>query len=295
MTEPTAAEKLRDELAKPDDPPGPGLYPDVAPDTYFGWMLASQSVLKQHLISPAHALAAITEDAESTKAQALGTAMHCAILEPERFRRDYFCAPTGDGRTKRFKEELAQLKRAHPGAEPLRAPDWEACIRVSRKMWRHETVRALLEGRGVNELSAVADLPYGFRMKMRVDRYTKYAGYPTIVDFKKVGRDVRPFAFSRDAAKYRYHFQARAYLYCLDQIDLNPDRRFLTVAFEDKPPFECVVYEYDIQSMNAAEVLFERACRSHANCVATGHWPGLSQIVTPLTLPDWALNEQEEP
>lgn len=70
----------------------PGIYPDISNADYHGGPGVSKSLLDLINRSPAHMKAVLDmprEDRTPTAAQAIGTAFHALVLEPQVFRREY--------------------------------------------------------------------------------------------------------------------------------------------------------------------------------------------------------------
>lgn len=65
-----------------------GIFPNESFETYKSRHGLNQSALKSFAKSPAHYLHGLTDNRE-TDAMRLGTAAHCAVLEPDRFARDF--------------------------------------------------------------------------------------------------------------------------------------------------------------------------------------------------------------
>ncbi len=74
----------------------PGIYTNVPAEEYFGWEAMNRSTLEHAGRSMLHLHAAMTTPAESSDAMDLGTALHCAVLEPDAFSRRYVVAPKVD-------------------------------------------------------------------------------------------------------------------------------------------------------------------------------------------------------
>jgi len=91
-----------------DDLPKPGLHRDVSYDDYAQWPAVRSSDLKLFARTPAHARYAMTHP-EQTSAMILGSATHCAILEPHEFAMRYVEAPKLDRRTNAGKAAWAQF------------------------------------------------------------------------------------------------------------------------------------------------------------------------------------------
>ena len=98
------------------------------------------SLAKQLLISPLHARQYLDTPREETKALRIGSAVHCAALEPEAFPRRYLCGLDVDKRTKAGKEAYEALMAA-AGDKIVLSPDgWDN--RVSHSD-RSKPIRAM--------------------------------------------------------------------------------------------------------------------------------------------------------
>jgi len=69
-------------------------------------------------------------DPEPTPTQIKGSALHAAILEPERFPELYLPNPGYDVKYKQGREMLAAYKAEHPGAVILSEDDYTATLKA---------------------------------------------------------------------------------------------------------------------------------------------------------------------
>lgn len=251
----------------------------------------NQSTLKLFRRTPAHAREYMVHPPEPTDALELGTAVHVAVLEPERFARQYVAAPKVDRRTKAGKEQWAAFEDAHRGLEVLSAEDMEVCRGIADAAVGLETVARLLASPGKSEVGVVWDDPQtGVRCKALMDRITTFAGWTVVVDLKST-QDASPGAFARDCAKYAYHVQAAFYLDGLNVL-APANRRFFHVAVEKARPYCCAVYELDPPAVAQGRADYREYLRVYAECARSGRWPGYRDAVEPLSLPVWALSEE---
>ena len=117
--------------------PQDGIYRNVPFADYLEWDAVSNSALSRFARVPAAAHVPI----DDTAALALGRALHCAILEPERFAREYR-QKTANGNTKEGKAEAAEA--AESGVELLTRADWETVIGMTASVRSHPAAAALL-------------------------------------------------------------------------------------------------------------------------------------------------------
>ena len=74
------------------------------------------SALKHMLRSPMHYKYMRDNPPEPTAAMRLGTMVHMAVLEPEKFAATYVECKDGDKRTKEYQAYLKKLDEANPGS-----------------------------------------------------------------------------------------------------------------------------------------------------------------------------------
>jgi hypothetical protein len=111
-----------------DDELPPGIHPGVPFADYQAMRGINQSTLKHFSRSAAHVRHSLDDRRPGTPAQLLGTAMHCALLEPDRFRRDYFLPPKADRRTKVGKAVWAKAVEENPHATAMDKDDYFTCL-----------------------------------------------------------------------------------------------------------------------------------------------------------------------
>ena len=98
----------------------------------------SWSGLKAFKKSPAHYLAYLDRKKEQpTDAMLRGTAVHCYVLRPDDFKKEYCVAPQCDLRTKVGKERWENFKKENEGIRALTIGE-DALIRGMGESIRHE-------------------------------------------------------------------------------------------------------------------------------------------------------------
>ena len=134
----------------------------------------SASGLKLFMRSPAHYYAAYLDpnrvEHQPTAAMKLGTATHCAILEPERFNAEYVAMPEGlDRRTTAGKQAYADLMAS--GTEILAADDMASVMNMASTFRDNDISRALFDRSHSVEQSIYATIN-GVSCKCRPDFIT---------------------------------------------------------------------------------------------------------------------------
>lgn len=267
-----------------------GLHPASALSNtaYHALDAVGKSDLDKIARSPAHWKYA---EREETAAMRIGSAVHCAVLEPERFAAEYVTAPDCDKRTKAGKEAFAAFEVANAGRTVLPVEDGLLCHRIADAVRNHPKAAALLSS-GQSEVSALwKDAEFGVRCRARFDWMTPDG---LIVDVKTT-QDAAPGAFSRSCATFRYHVQAAWYLDGYQQASGGDlPLGFIFLAVEKTPPYAVALYELDVEAVELGRQLARRDLARYANARDLDCWPAYPTDIQPLSLPRWALNADIE-
>nr|WP_242490210.1 PD-(D/E)XK nuclease-like domain-containing protein [Sodalis glossinidius] len=166
---------------------------------------------------------------EESPALTLGTALHTAILEPERFASEYACAPSVNLRTNEGKETLAAFEAdcAERGMTSLKREYFDTVFLMRDSALAYPTVASLLEN-GVAELSLFWRMENGLLLKVRPDWLGEFAGAPFLLDIKTTD-DV--LDFSKSVEKFGYHLQAAFYEFVMEKVfGLGVDFAFCAIS-----------------------------------------------------------------
>ena len=116
----------------------PGVYGGIGNEEYHKGPGLSSSDLKLLARSPLHYKTAKAIPPKETDAMRLGTAVHCAVLEPDRFEKEYAAAPEAiDRRTKAGKAHWAELEAT--GKVVLSGEDAQMVRGMADSVRRHPT------------------------------------------------------------------------------------------------------------------------------------------------------------
>lgn len=234
----------------------------------------STSALKAFAKSPNHYIQYVNQEQETTPAMALGTAIHCRVLEPKEYEKRYVLAPKVDRRTKAGKEEWAQFVETAGEREVLTHDQWNTVEAAAAAVWSDPIAGDLLSACTEFEQTGedrILDVPY------RGIADALGAGY--IVDLKTT-TDASAEAFTRQAHNLMYHEQGAAYKRIFDR------ERFYIIAVETSAPYNTQVFLQDEESGRRADrYLLEQIHRWK-------NWNGepatYSNEVTTLSIPRWA-------
>jgi hypothetical protein len=229
-----------------------------------------------------------------TEALELGSAVHAAMLEPERFRSDWVVAPKFDRRTTDGKRAWASFVQDNIGKELITAEQKVDLDGMIKAVEKSVTASALLRAPGPNEISFFwADPDSGISCRARADRIVEFRDYQTIVDPKTTARfkaDNR--GFQKACVSFKYHCRAAFYLDGLNEIAPRP-RRYVFVVLETSPPYQVACYELDVPFEDYGRDQYKRALIKYAECAGLGVWPSYIDDVDVVEAPYWMRPPEE--
>lgn len=246
---------------------------------YFDNVGISKSGLDYIDISPAHYRASFQYTRKQSPALLLGSAVHCAVLEPDLFGKRYALADY-DRRTKEGKAAYAEL--LDKGQEGLSAEIYTQVIGMQKSVMTHSIASSLLQN-GDAEVSCFQNID-GVHTKARAD-YLRKDGI--IVDLKTTA-SATPTEFAKSIANFNYHRQAAWYL---DLFGREMDvETFMFICVEKEPPYAVAVYELDADSILQGKAECERLFTIYKHCIELDDWPSYPEEVRTLSLPAWRIN-----
>ena len=250
-------------------------------DVYHAHPAISKSGLDLIHRSPAHFQYSAKRD--STRAMEIGTAIHCAILEPERFAAEYVLLR--DVKDRRA-SEYRKAKEVHGGEYVLTSTEADNVAGMQ------ESVRsqyAIPKGRAEVSLFAVCART-GVAVKCRFDLLTD-DGHA--IDLKKT-QDSSREAFAKSIYNYRYHVQQAFYSYVYYLVFGRDLESFTFLAVEEQHPHIAMPYTIGFESAGIAHSEMQADLDRYAACVQDNDWPGYERTDEPLELPAWALAQYDE-
>ena len=261
---------------------------DMPNEHYHAYKGISVSGLKQMMQSPAHY--AYSEPKVKTTFMILGTAIHCAILEPERYQNEYIrLEDCKDRRQAQYKDAVKSVGED----QVLITSDVQKVFNMQSAVHRNKTAMSYLAS-GWPELSGFVECPEtGVIRRIRFDWLT-----PDLVslDLKKT-QDARKEAFDKSVFNYGYHIQAAFYNDTFALITGQPLKAFKFLAIEEKAPHGNKVYTCDDVSMHIGRKQYKPALELYAECERKNDWPAYEDTEEESGIPTWAVNQfmdQEE-
>lgn len=260
--------------------PEPGIYYDVAFETYLDWDAISASRLKLAARSMAHYHAGF--QGQETKAMRLGTLCHTGKLEPLAIAERYAVMPayeedeenktakgirTRSKSTLYYKQQAGNFQAANRDKIIVEQSEFEMMRGVVASLSSNPlAVRALS---GTTEVSMVwQDKETGLLCKCRHDAIND--ANQTIGDLKTTADCMW---FHRDVQRYQYHLQMAHYRLGVQTLCGESYEPWL-VPVEKTAPYGNMAAPVDPQALRIGERLRADRMREIAECIQSNHWPG---------------------
>lgn len=264
----------------------------VPNDEYRALPSLNISALKELQKSPLHYRYA-RENPKTSPAMTLGTAAHCATLEPERFCRDYaiWSGRTAAGRMSPRTGKAWEAFVADQGGKLILTEDECSDAMTMAAAVRADPVAAKYLAAGEPEVTLAWPM-HGRDCKGRVDWLTHMDGEPVIVGLK-TARECRHFAFGAAAAKLGYPLQWAWYQDLYEGIK-GHRARMVEMVVESAPPHAVVVYVIPDDILEYGRDEYRRLLEILAACERDNHWPGPAETEQILTLPSWVYGPADD-
>ena len=294
--------------------PEPGIHKDIPSAEYHLWDAPSKSALDWiYDYSPMHLKYFRENPPEPTPALRIGSALHCAVLEPEKFESEYIVAtgccaivsstnrPCGNagkvfsggswycGVHAKGRENRADASKT------LTTPEKEQIDNMARAVSFHPAAAWAVKQEGENELSAVWDQKIkrmgeddALRCKMRCDGLRKAA--KLILDIKTC-ECAKEEDFTKSIDEYGYHRQAAFYQDGLRALGIDIEH-FVFIAVEKNAPYGVAVYRIKGIGIELGRVENDRLLEVYANCEAANHWPGYSNEIQDISVSHWKMRRE---
>lgn len=242
--------------------------------------------LKELRRSPQHFLHRLTNP-KASEPLTLGRASHVAVLEPERFDRDYaiWTRRTDAGkmapRTGQHWETF--LATVAAGREVLTEDEADEATRIALAVRAEPAAMKYLQ-QGDPEVTLQWQ-HLDRACKGRVDWLTTDDG-PVLVGLK-TARDCRHFVFATQAAKLGYHLQWAFYFDGYRAITGRP-ARMVEIVVENEAPHAVAIYTIPRDIVDQGRDEYYALLDQLEECERTDLWPGPGGgVEQELTLPSW--------
>ena len=222
----------------------------------------------------------------STRAMEIGTAIHTAVLEPQRFKKEYvLLKEVKDRRASEYKEAV----KVHGTEHVLVSTEAVNVAGMQETINSVKVAKDLLDKATLFEVSAFIECPEtGVILRCRYDALTDNH---EAIDLKKT-QDSSDEGFSKSVFNYRYHVQDAMYSHVYELITGHP-LRFWFLAVEEKTPFWPMVHELDDEAKYIGLCDFKRNLDEYASAEKSQEWKGYEVTGKKLSLPSWAISQFE--
>jgi len=236
-----------------------------------------------------HYQAALLAERHETDALALGSAVHLAVLEPERFSTDVVVFD-GTRRGKAWDE----FQSANEGKTIVKPDTFAQVIAIRDSILSHPVAGPLFAAPGENELSLTwTDPATGIDCKARLDRLAAIAGRPTIIDIKTT-RDASPRKFGAASFDLLYHAQIGGCYRRGYEVISGKIADCVIVAAETSAPYTVAVYQLSDELMDLGLAKYNELLAKLSYCRENNDF-GLAYPETlSLEAPRWATFDESD-
>lgn len=261
----------------------------------------SNSGLKEIARSPRHYYESYLDpnrlQREKTEALIIGDAVDAAILEPEKFARDYVVEPRVNKRTKAGRRAVEEYQaELGPRKTMLTRAQHKEVIRTRDAVLGNRTARLLLRDGITQHVVHWEDPMTGAACRLKFD-WLRNDGI--LVDLK-TAVDASPEGFSRAAWKYRYYVQAPFYTDGLLYGESMHIEEFIFIVVEKQDlkkgqlpsPEKVGIYHVGAEEMNIGRQRYQNDLEVYQFCLENNTWPGYGVKIQPLHLPGWAYKQR---
>lgn len=269
---------------------------DLSNEEYHKHHAIGSSGLKLIGQSPSHYWARYLdpnrEPDQPTPAMKMGTAVHCAVLEPEEFAKRYIVVPEGiDRRSNAGKALFAEIEAS--GKEPLKHDEMKQ-VEAMRDAALNHPVSRVLFGNNLQQVETSlfwTDQETSVRCKIRPDFLLppcKQFPRGLIMDVKTTA-NASADEFAKQAWNLAMHIQSAWYIdgfmASFDTVEPPP---FIWLAQEKESPFATAYYSSSSDLITYGRSEYRKLLTIYAECMTSDSWPGYPQQINTLELPAWA-------
>ena len=277
----------------------PGVYTNVPFDVYLLIDAVNHSRIKEMRHgTPAHAKYQIDNPRSATTSMELGTIVHEAILEPDRFRHEVAFTPnfgrllkheasgTTSEQGKKNKEKKLKFYERNQGKTLVSYEHGQVLRGIFASIKDHARTRQILDYKGYSEVVIIFEhtkvsAPYAPLCKVRVDKWI-----PGIaaIDLKTT-QSASYEQFSKSAHKYGYFTAAAMYL---DALAFIGEKKipYKILAIETNPPY--LPHVFNLEWLDEARGEYKEWLSKYVYACDEDNWHGYEEE-TDLSPPEWAM------
>lgn len=274
--------------------PLPGVYDGLDEQQYRkAWAVANSDLLAVEK-SPLKYKFNQANPKPSTPAMLFGTALHCLVLEPDKFLETYVVDKFPGSRSKeavawRAEQVLAGKiiidNKIDDSKNIWGMSDWDKLHRMRDACLGHEILGILLQDFRPEVSIFWKEPNTGFMCKCRVDALPN--DHDIALDLKTTV-DASYTEFMQSIGKWGYHHQAAHYADGLNAAGFTTyNKEFLFAAVEKEPPFEIGIYYVGKDDFFKGYNRRMHNLEKFKECVLNNDWPGIPTEPREITLAPW--------
>lgn len=233
----------------------------------------------EYLKSPLRYLHNKQHPKEPTNAMIIGRAVHTAILEPEKFEKEFIKQPAFSQR-KADQEAKAAFLENCGSLQPIKAADWEMIEKITHSFRHSYPAQEIASFK--KEVSLFFNVG-GVDCKARIDALS--VDGLVFVDLKTT-EDPDPSKFRREFFYYNYDFQMAFYqmaIRAVMQLSITPTCYIYAIGKTEPVEVTRHVVCREVMEYGAGKV--SKALEAHRKCLETQSWPTYdSKIAHEITL-----------
>jgi len=236
---------------------------------------------------------------------AVGKAVHCWVLEPERFHDSFVAMPGGINKvTKAGKEFWLEFQEKHKGKKILKESEYRTAVECGNAILKHPHAKYIKESRGIAECSirwtdtffdGKGNPMCEVERKCRPDFFVPpCAQLPNgvIFDVKAVA-DASVSGFTKTAYNFGYHIQAPWYQDGIQQFYGTAGRApFVFMTVEKEYPWLVKAYDSTPSFLAFGKRIIDEKLPQFAKAIQTGVWGGYGENIEQLDLPYWVQKKE---
>lgn len=263
----------------------PGVYYDISNEDYHADPAIGSTSVKAISVSPANLY---FNPFKGSKSAHLGTAIHAALLEPERFEKEFYQLPDADRRSAAYKDAAKQ----YGDDFVLVGSEADTVNKMIESSKRNTDFNDYVNSAGHSEVSMFSRCDVtGLNLKCRFDRLSD--SYPYPLDVKSC-KDASERGFSQAFGKFNYHIQAAFYLHVLRLATGRELNQFCFYAIENVAPYRNCMYYIGEESLNLGRDKMFEALEMIAECVEneSARYEGIVLPSSEINIPFYMFDDE---
>lgn len=251
--------------------------------------ILGHSALVEILKSPKHYYHRISNPHVPTASLEFGTALHAALLEPQRFAETYIVSPKFDRRTKEGKADAAAWEEANKGSVSVDEAELKKLQGMQKAVFEHSGAKKLLSKCYVEMSYFWTDEDTGFQCRVRPDvlALDDQGDVIAAIDVKSTSNASKE-KFRKSVMDYGYDLNAAFYS---DAIERAIGRRvpYYFLAVESAEPYGVALYKAGQSMLDVGRDKYRSALQLLQWCRENDRWPSYQPFgeYEDLEIPEW--------